>query len=51
MTEPAPKTLPTFTLLLVAILGLANLVVCACNGEDALCDRQYSNITLYVKTT
>lgn len=43
--------LPKPTFLIAAILGLANLVACACNGEDALCDRQYSNITLYVKTS
>lgn len=41
--------LSTLVFLLAAILGLTDLAFCACNGEDALCDRQYSNITLYVK--
>lgn len=39
---------PLLILLLGAITGFASLASCACNGEDALCDRLYSNVTLYV---
>lgn len=33
------------TLLTATVLGLATTVLAACNGEDALCNRLYSNVT------
>lgn len=37
--------MPSIAHILVAVLGLASFTLAACNGQDALCSRAYSNVT------
>ena len=44
-TRSAEKKMPSLLSLGAAWLGLATIVLAACNGQDALCSRAYSNVT------
>lgn len=39
------RKMPSLFSLGAAWLGLATIVLAACNGQDALCSRPYSNVT------
>lgn len=43
--EQLRRKMPSLLSLGAAWLGLATIVLAACNGQDALCSRPYSNVT------